>query len=319
MATRELEDSNLPVAMMRTSGVATSLESARPGQALMVASNGAVVGPYSEEVLMATLDAAVRVLCPGALVVLLSGAMFGAVGVMAAMMAAAIGTLVWAQPRYELDRAVDLHAKGDHDGAEWRARRVAVTGFASLMVRGNAWMIAGTAAWLQGEHDRALKWMRRAVRDLGAPTKGRWRGVAALARLQEIQLVAIRGDLATAKERLVLLEREGLPDGDLVQIELVETKLVLAFESGSTTSLPKDLDEWLQAVLRTNRFGTALVLLAWAHLQRKETDLVAMMLDIAEDRLPECRIDVAYPKLARWLRAATVKTKAKRPALALGS
>jgi len=302
MATRELEDSNLPVAMMRTSGVATSLESARPGQALMVASNGAVVGPYSEEVLMATLDAAVRVLCPGALVVLLSGAMFGAVGVMAAMMAAAIGTLVWAQPRYELDRAVDLHAKGDHDGAEWRARRVAVTGFASLMVRGNAWMIAGAAAWLQGDLDKALKWMRRAVADLGTPTKGNWRGVAALARLNEIQLSAIRGDLAGAKSRLGELERDGIPSGDLVQIELVQARLVLAFEAGSASTLcADDLSEWLRAVLATNRFGSTLVLLAWAHLARGDSELVPMMLDVAADRLDECRIEQSHPKLARWL------------------
>lgn len=317
MAERDLEEFGLALVGGTGGGVATSLETARPGQALMISAEGAVVGPFSEEVLMATLDAAVRVLCPGALVVLIAGALFGAVGAMGAMMAAVIGTLVWAQPRYELDRAVDLHAQGDHEAAEWRARRVAVTGFASLMVRGNAWMIAGSAAWLQGERTRALKWMRRAVADLGTPSKGRWRGVATLARLHEIQLLAIEGDLDAAKQRLVMLERDGVPAGDLVQIELAETKLVVAFESGSATSLPTDIDSWLQAVLRTNRFGTALVLLAWAHVMRRDLELVPMMLEIAADRLPECRIERAYPKLARWLTTATAKKR--RSALALGS
>jgi hypothetical protein len=216
-------------------------------------------------------------------------------------MATMIVGLVWAQPRFELDRAVKMHGAGDLERAEWIARRVAVTGFASLMVRGNAWMIAGAAAWLRGDHDRALKWMRRAVRDLGSPRKGSWRGVAVLARLEHIQLLAITGDLAGAKAMLAALEAEGLPTGDLVQLELVETKLVLAFESGTASALrPDELDEWARAILRTNRFGSALLLLAWAHGLRGDREMVPTLLEIAEDRLHECRIEHAHPKLARW-------------------
>jgi hypothetical protein len=288
--------------LWRPTDVAEGLDQARPGQALMVGPDGEVVGPLSREVIATTLTLAVAVIVPGSLLYILSAMFFGSLGVLASMMASIIVGLVWAQPRFELDRAVKLHGAGDLAGAEWTARRVAVTGFASLMVRGNAWMIAGAAAWLQGDLDKALKWMRRAVDDLGYPAKGNWRGVAALARLHEVQLIAIRGDLSEAKSRLAELERQGLPSGDLVQLELVTARLVMAFEAGNATALrADDLSEWLRAVLATNRFGATLVLLAWAHIKRGDAELVPMMLDVAADRLDECRIDQAHPKLARWL------------------
>lgn len=282
--------------------VAETLDSARPGQALMIGPDGGVVAPLSREAIAATLTLAVAVIVPGSLLYILSAVFFGSLGVMASLMASVVVGFVWAQPRFELDRAVKLHGAGDLAGAEWTARRVAVTGFASLMVRGNAWMIAGAAAWLQGDLDKALRWMRRAVGDLGYPAKGNWRGVAALARLNEIQLIAIRGDLADAKSRLAELEQAGLPPGDLVQLELVTARLVLAFEAGNASTLrADDLSEWLRATLATNRFGATLVLLAWAHIKRGDAELVPMMLDVAADRLHECRIEQAHPKLARWL------------------
>lgn len=289
--------------LWRPTDVAEGLESARPGQALVVGPNGDVVGPLSREVVAATLAATVAVILPASLLLIGSAVLFGNLGVLATVMASAIVGLVWAQPRFELDRAVKLHGAGDLAKAEWVARRVAVTGFASLMVRGNAWMIAAGAAWLQGDLDKAQTWMRRAVADLGYP-KGNWRGVAALARLNEVQLMAIRGDLVGAKAKLDDLERDGVPTGDLVQIELIHAKLVLAFEAGNAKMLPSDeLGEWMRAVLRTNRFGSTLVLLAWAHTRRGDLELVPMMLEIAEDRLEECRIEHSHPKLARWLQS----------------
>lgn len=287
--------------LVRATGVATSLEQARPGQSLMIGPSGAVVGPHSIEVIAATLRAAAVVLAPGALVVILAGLAFGNLGLLAATIAAVIAAVLWAQPRFELGRALALHGRGDLENAELTARRVAVTGFASLMVRGNAWMIAGAADWLRGDLDRALASTRRAVADLGAPKTGMWRGVAALARLNEIQLLAIKGDLGGAKARLDLLERDGVPDGDLVQLQLADTKLVLAFEAGNPKMLPADLHEWMQMALRTNRFGSTLVLLAWALVKRGDAELVPMLLDVAADRLPECRIEQSHPRLARWL------------------
>ncbi len=290
--------------LWRPTDVAEGLETARPGQALVVGPNGEVVGPLSREVVAATLTAAVMVILPASLLFVFSAVLFGNLGVLASLMSCAIVGLVWAQPRFELDRAVKLHGAGELAKAEWTARRVAVTGFASLMVRGNAWMIAGAAAWLRGDLHKALKWMRKAVEDLGYPTKGNWRGVAALARLNEIQIMAIAGDLVGAKAKLAELERDGVPSGDLVQIELMHAKLVLAFEAGNAKMLPSDeLGEWMRAVLRTNRFGSTLVLLAWAHVMRGDLELVPMMLEIAEDRLDECRIDRSHPKLARWLQS----------------
>jgi hypothetical protein len=290
--------------LWRPTDVAEGLEQARPGQALVVGPNGEVVGPLSREVVAATLAASVAVILPASLLFIVSAVLFGNLGVLASLMACLIVGAVWAQPRFELDRAVKLHGAGDLAKAEWTARRVAVTGFASLMVRGNAWMIAGAAAWLQGDLDKALKWMRKAVEDLGAPRKGSWRGVAALARLNEVQLMAIRGDLVGAKAKLDDLERDGMPGGDLVQIELMHARLVLAFEAGNAKMLPADeLGDWMRAVLRTNRFGSTLVLLAWAHVKRGDLELVPMMLEIAEDRLAECRLEHSHPKLERWLQS----------------
>ncbi|HET6583785.1 MAG TPA: hypothetical protein VFG69_10060 [Nannocystaceae bacterium] len=288
-------------ALARSGGMAGSLRQARPCQTLVVGSDGSVLAPLSAENLLACLRPLATVVVTATVMMIAGAAMFGAGGGPALVMATLVGAVMWAQPRYELDRALALHGAGELVDAQATALRVAGSRWAGRMVRGNAGLVAGATTWLRGDLDAALATTRNALVDLGYPREGSWRGVAAMARLQEIQLLAITGKLAEARRRFAELEADGIPGGDLVQMQLIDTQLVLAFEAGHPHELPHELDEWLDTVLRTNRFGSTLALLAWAHIERGDTELVPTMLDVAADRIAECRIEHAHPRLAQWL------------------
>jgi len=297
-------DAGLP-ALPRARGLANSLEQARPGQAFAVDEKGNVVGHDSKAMRHASLRI-LGVYAAGSVFMLAAAAVFGRIAGPVALVATLLGLLAFTWPARRLAHALRSVAADDLVEAERTGVALASSRFASRMVRGNAWLIAGSAAWLRGELATAIGFTRRAIEQSGYPPTGTRRAIGALARLNEIQLLAITGDLAAARARLAELDRDGLPAGDLVQMQRIDTDLVLAFEGGDASVLPDDLDEWVAMVLRTNRFGSTLVLLAWAQTLRGETELAATLLDVAVDRLPECHIDAAHPRLAAWLQ--TVRT-----------
>lgn len=290
-----------PRLLARSGDMAGSLRQARPCETLVVGSDGTVLAPLSAENLLACVRPLATVVVAAAVMMIVGAAMFGAGGGPALVMATLVGAVMWAQPRFELQRALELHGAGELVDAQAAAQRVAGNRWAGRMVRGNAGLVAGAATWLRGDLDAALATTRLALVDLGYPREGSWRGVAAMARLQEVQLLAITGKLSEARRRFAELDADGIPSGDLVQMQLIDTQLVLAFEAGHARELPTELDEWLDTVLRTNRLGSTLALLVWAHHERGDTELVPTMLDVVADRIEECRIEHAHPRLAQWL------------------
>ena len=124
-------------------------------------------------------------------------------------------------------------------------------------------------------------------------------------QINEVQLIALTGDPEAAYRRLTELDERGFAaSGDLIAMQRIDTDLVLAFEVDEPTRLPDDLDAWTQAVVRTNRFGSTLVLLAWALRSRGEDELADALLGTAADRLGECHIDRAHARLHAWYQEA---------------
>jgi len=293
-------------AIPAATGVARSLENARQGQMLLVDEVGNVTKPIIPSgigsVFLVALGAVVALQLLANLVVMITG-------IQAAAYLAPIGFVaLWVSYVWTvrgLRQALARIGSGDLVGAEKAALSVAKSRLMFRMVRGNAWMLAGAARGLRGDHREALALTQRGLREL--PVTGKQRGLAVLTRLNEIQYLALTSERSRASERLAELEREGLADGDLVRMQWLDTRLVLAFEAGDTSTLPDEdeLEAWARDALATNRFGSTLVLLAWALTDRGKPELVPVLLDVARDRLPECHIETAHPRLAAWYRAAT--------------
>ena len=64
--------------------------------------------------------------------------------------------------------------------------------------------------------------------------------------------------------------------------------------------MPGDLYEWAKRVLRTNRFGSAAVLLAWAFANRGDEEMAQHMLAEAVPRLRGERLPAMMPHLHAW-------------------
>jgi hypothetical protein len=290
-------------ALPRATGAARSLAEARPGHMLLVRPSGDVVGVRSWAMLRGLLSLAVVV---GVLIFgtgYLGGALFGPLGAFVLPTLAYVGMAVWLRQQGRIGRALRQLGADDLRGAERTARALASSRMVSAGIRGNALYIAASAVWLRGDLEEALALTRRARAELARTRSTALRPIVALAALHEIQLLALTGHLADARAQMDALEPT-LPPGDLVQVQRIDTELVLAFESDDPSALPDDLDPWTQTVLATQRFGSTLVLLAWAHDRRDEPELAAALLDVAHDRLPECHLDAAHPRLAAWYRGA---------------
>ena len=300
-----MQPSELP-AIPQASGIASSLREARAGQVLCIDAKGEVVGSSSRQ--MIASFAVLFVVFGGlaSLGAIVADWLLGPSAATVAFMVVLIGCLEWGRRMGATARALELMGRGALGEAEACASAAASSRLMSRGSRGNARLVEGSAIWLQGDLPRALDVTRRAIAELGTPTKP-YRAVSLLARFNEVQLLAVLGDRQGARERLEGIEAEGLPEGDLVRLQWIDTCLVLAFEEDDPSSLPEDLADWIDATLRTNRFGTTLVLLAWASERRDETDLVPQLLDVACDRLAECRIEDAHPRLARWWNDASAR------------
>lgn len=214
--------------------------------------------------------------------------------------------LVLTRVGFLLRKAHRCHAQGELTQAEALARRAAKYALAIPLLRGNALNLAASAAWLQGNHPEALVLARRAIVLLERSLARDARAHLVLAILNEVQLIALTGDPDGAYQRLTELDERGFAaTGDLIAIQRIDTELVLAFEVDDPTRLPDDLDAWTQTVVRTNRFGSTLVLLAWALRSRGEDELADALIGTAADRLGECHIDRAHPRLHAWYQEAT--------------
>jgi hypothetical protein len=294
-----VDDDPLP----RARGLAPSLNGARPGQVIIVDERGDVA-PAS--VLVARRLKIYAVMFAGAFALGCVGAfVLGPAGALVAPVVAVVATRLWFRRGVKLGQALERLAADDLAEAERLAREAARTA-SSALVRGNAWSVVGSVVWLRGDAEEGLAWTRRALGELERTRHRGARPIIVATRLNEIQLLAITDRGEEARAVLDRLEASGeLGEGDLIAAHAIDTRLVLAFETDDPEALPADLHAWTQAMLATQRFGSAVALLAWAHHRRAEPELGDALLDVARSRLPECHLHHAQPRLHAWVQTHT--------------
>lgn len=278
--------------------VSASLESARPGEVLLLDERGQVLSPRAMRRAAATGWAVVG----GAV-----GAGAVAVGVLAGPLVGVVAGLVTAgmlgyQARVgrELRRALALASAGRRDEA--------LAAVAALERRrlGDQFpmfldYLSGKLEWQRGDHGAALRRYERA-RGLLAQRK-RHRGMYWVCSFDRAQLLAAMGKVDAA--RTARSELEDAPRGDYFAMELALTDLMIAFHGDDLDSLPPDAElyDWTRAALRTSRFGVSVVLLAWALGRRGDTDTARSLLAEAPARLETEFLSECAPRLAAWYQA----------------
>ncbi len=277
--------------------VSSSLDTAKPGEVLLLDDQGRVLGPKAMR----------RASVVGwGVVGSVVGVGAGAVGVLVSPIAGVLvgaftmGFLVW-QLRHgrEFQRALALASAGRRDEAY-----AIVTGLERRQL-GNQFppfidYLAGKLEWQRGNYDGAIARYERALGALGR-MRGRGRGMYWICTFDRVQLLAAMGKLPEA--RAARAELDEAPRGDYFAMELALTDLMIAFHARDATLLPADdeLFEWAKAALRTSRFGASVVLLAWAFGARGEADMAEHLLREAPARLETEFLPETAPQLHAWL------------------
>jgi tetratricopeptide (TPR) repeat protein len=287
--------------------VSSSLDSARPGEVLLLDDQGRVLGPSAMRratVIGWGVVGSVVGVGAGAIGVLMTPVAGLVVGAMT------LGFLVW-QLRHGRDfqKALALASAGRRDEA------FAIVSELERRQLGNQFppfidYLAGKLEWQRGNAEEALRRYERALAAL-ARMRGRGRGMYWICTFDRVQLLAAMGRLDDA--RAARAELEEAPRGDYFAMELALTDLMIAFHGGDASTLPGDdeLYEWAKAALRTSRFGASVVLLGWAFEQRGDRDMAEHMLREAPARLDTEFLAETTPKLNAWLqeRLPTVGAK----------
>jgi hypothetical protein len=277
--------------------VSSSLDSAKPGEVLLLDDQGRVLGPQAMR--RATVVGWGVV---GSVVGVGAGAIGVLVGPIAGVVVGAVtlGFLVW-QLRHgrEFQRALALASAGRRDEAyaivEGLERRQLGNQFPPFID-----YLAGKLEWQRGHAEAALVRYDRALGAL-ARMRGRGRGMYWICTFDRVQLLAAMGRIDAA--RAARAELDEAPRGDYFAMELALTDLMIAFHVDDPALLPGDeeLYDWAKAALRTSRFGASVVLLAWAFDRRGERDMAEHLLREAPARLETEFLAETTPRLHAWL------------------
>src|SRR5262245_8670325 len=220
----------------------------------------------------------------GPLVGIVSGVVFGA--------------MMWRQTRSwrRAREALVLASAGRRDEALAAVARLE-SGRIAEPLRPFLFYLKGKLEWQRGQTEVALALYDRAIGSVGPRRRRAMYWVCAFDRAQ---LLAVMGKVDAA--RTARTELESAPRGDYFALELALTDLVIAFAAKDLTLLPPDeeLFDWAKLALGLNRFGTNLVLLAWALAQRGEGDMEKLLLREATPRLTTEFLGESFPKLATW-------------------
>jgi len=292
--------------------VSTSLDSAKPGEVLLLDDQGRVLGPQAMRratVIGWGVVGSVVGVGAGAIGVLMTPIAGLVVGAMT------MGFLIW-QLRHGRDfqRALALASAGRRDEA------FAIVSELEGRQLGNQFppfidYLAGKLEWQRGHPEEALGRYERALGALGR-MRGRGRGMYWICTFDRVQLLAAMGRLDDA--RAARSELEEAPRGDYFAMELALTDLMIAFHAGDPSLLPGDdeLYEWAKAALRTSRFGASVVLLAWAFDRRGDRDMAEHLLREAPARLDTEFLAETTPRLQAWLEERKVSVAAEDDDLA---
>jgi len=278
--------------------VSSSLDSAKPGEVLLLDDQGQVLPPRAMK-----RAAVVGWSVVGGLVAVGSAAMAALAGpvIGVATGVATIATLGWhARAGREFRRALAMASAGRRDDA--------LAAVAALEKRhlGEQFppfidYLSGKLEWQRGNFDAALRRYERARAILAQ--RRRHRGMYWVCSFDRAQLLAAMGKVEIAKTARIELEQA--PRGDYFAMELALTDLMIAFHGDDADRLPDDTElyDWAKAALRTSRFGVSVVLLAWAFRKRNDEDMAGHMLREAPARLETEFLAECAPKLAAWLAA----------------
>lgn len=268
--------------------VASSLDTAKRGEVVVHDRKGAVMsgGKYRAHVAVATAAGVGLSAGLGAIGWLLIAPPVGVVvgGAMAAY-------LVFARKRgLTAERALARREAGDLDGAQQEFEQLRAT-----LSRADRWAIdfyIANILWLKGESTAALELLVQA--------EPRARGALRFSLLFQLAWVqAMEGKLDAA--RATLAETDDAPESPVFSIHRAMAELLIAFHADSVDGLADEdaLHEVGTLVLRTNRYGSVLVLLAWACDRRGDADLAEHWLGESESRMLH-DLERCMPKLAAW-------------------
>lgn len=283
-----------PEPLALTWRVSTSLADARPGEVLLLDEDGQVLsaGAVRRQQLagwigaggVAGLSMAAITTLMGPFVGLLTGAIFGALMIRQGR--------AWRRARH----ALVLASAGRRDQALVEVARLE-RGSISEPMRPFLHYLKGKLEWQRGHLLEALALYDRA---LGAVAQRKRRAMYWVCAFDRVQLLAVMGKVDAA--RAARAELDTAPRGDYFQLELSLTELVIAFAGNQLDRLPADeeLYEWSKTALGCSRFGTNLVLLAWALGGRGDADMEKLLLREAGPRLATEFLAESFPSLHAW-------------------
>lgn len=295
-----------PEPLALTWRVSTSLANARPGEVLLLDEDGQVLSAAAvrrQQLAgwigaggVAGLSMAAITTLMGPLVGLLTGAIFGALMIRQ--------TRAWRRARH----ALVLASAGRRDQALAEVARLE-RGAISEPMRPFLHYLKGKLEWQRGHLAEALGLYDRA---LGAVAQRKRRAMYWVCAFDRVQLLAVMGKVDAA--RAARAELDNAPGGDYFQLELSLTELVIAFAGNQLDRLPADeeLYEWSKTALGCSRFGTNLVLLAWALGGRGDADMEVLLLREAGPRLATEFLAESFPSLYAWYQQRRVAVGADR-------
>ena len=283
-----------PEPLALTWRVSTSLANARPGEVLLLDEEGQVLSASSvrrQQLAgwigaggVAGLSMAAIATLMGPWVGILTGAIFGALMIRQ--------TRAWRRARH----ALVLASAGRRDQALVEVAKLE-RGTVSEPMRPFLHYLKGKLEWQRGNLSEALGLYDRA---LGAVAQRKRRAMYWVCAFDRVQLLAVMGKVDAA--RAARAELDTAPHGDYFQLELALTELVIAFAGKTLDRLPADeeLYEWSKTALGCSRFGTNLVLLAWALGGRGDPDMERLLLREATPRLTTEFLAESFPALHAW-------------------
>jgi hypothetical protein len=208
------------------------------------------------------------------------------------------GGVMWRQTRSwrRAREALVLASAGRRDEA-LAAVALLEAGSIAEPLRPFLFYLRGKLEWQCGATQVALGLYDRAIGSVGPRRRRAMYWVCAFDRTQ---LLAVMEKVDAA--RIARVELEEAPRGDYFALELALTDLVIAFAAGDLTLLPADeeLYDWAKVALGCSRFGTNLVLLAWALGGRGDTEMETLLLREAAPRLATEFLAESFPALNAW-------------------